>query len=152
MHRYHCTYSTGPSNKVFVRIFFVLIVAMSFLLNGIFYYLAMCKCVSTTARVNGTFQFSFFLDNEIKHYYCRELWFIFCNTCNWIFSSLMLENGLKKHVQIVVRIKHEFVKLVVILFILNISECQSIFLVKKNQIFKFSKKSFRMKEFIINWF
>ena len=30
---YHCTYLTGPSNKILVRIFFVLIAAMLFLLN-----------------------------------------------------------------------------------------------------------------------
>ena len=26
-----------------------------------FYYLVMCKCMSTTVRVNGTVQFTFFL-------------------------------------------------------------------------------------------
>ena len=51
----------GPSNKIFVRILFVLIVATLFLLNGFFYYLVMCKCMSTTVRVNGTLQFTFFL-------------------------------------------------------------------------------------------
>ena len=35
------------------------------------------------------------------------------------FSSLKLENGLKKHVRNVARIKHGFVELVVNLFTLN---------------------------------
>ena len=41
LHRHHCTYSTGPSNKIFVRIFFVLIVATLFLLNELFHYSGM---------------------------------------------------------------------------------------------------------------
>ena len=59
----------------------------------------------------------FLLDHEIEHYHYHELWFAYCNTCNLIFSSLKLENGLKKHVRNVARIKYEFVELVVILFI-----------------------------------
>ena len=54
-------YSTGPSNEIFLRVSFVLIVAMLFLLNGLFYYLVMCKCMITTVCVNGTVQFTFFL-------------------------------------------------------------------------------------------
>ena len=42
-----------------------------------------------------------------------------CNTCNLFFSSLKLENGLKKHVRIFARIKYGFVELVVILFTFN---------------------------------
>ena len=42
------------------RISFVLIVALLFLLYGLFYYLAMCKCMSVTVRGNGTVQFAFF--------------------------------------------------------------------------------------------
>ena len=38
--------------------FYVLIVSMSFLLNGLFYYLVICKCMGTTAHVNGTVQFT----------------------------------------------------------------------------------------------
>ena len=38
--------------------------------------------------------------------------------CNLIFSSLKLENGQKKHVRNVARIKYGFVELVVILFLL----------------------------------
>ena len=44
-----------------------------FLLNGLFYYLVMRKCTSTTVRVNGTVQVTLFLDHEIKHYHCHEL-------------------------------------------------------------------------------
>ena len=49
----------------------------------------------------------------------HELWFTYCNTCNLIFLSLKLENGLKKHVRNVARMKHGFVELFVILFALN---------------------------------
>ena len=59
--RHHCTYSTDPSNKIFVRDLFVLIVVMLFLLNRHFYYLFMCKCKGTTVRVNSTVQLTFFL-------------------------------------------------------------------------------------------
>ena len=59
--RHHCTCLAGPCYKTFVRVLFALIVAMLFLLNGLFYYLAMCNCVSTTVRLNGTVQFTFFL-------------------------------------------------------------------------------------------
>ena len=69
LHRHHCTYSTEPSNKIFVRILFVLIVATLFLLNGFFYYLVMCKCTRTTVRVNGTVQFTFFLIMRFS-YHC----------------------------------------------------------------------------------
>ena len=34
-----------------------------FLLNGLFYYLVMRKCMNTTVRVNGTVQVTFFLDH-----------------------------------------------------------------------------------------
>ena len=36
LHQHHWTYSTGSSNKIFVRILFVLIVARLFSLNGLF--------------------------------------------------------------------------------------------------------------------
>ena len=45
------------------------------------------------------------------------MWFAHSNHCNLIFSSLKLENGPKKHIRNVARIKYEFVELVVILFI-----------------------------------
>ena len=59
----------------------------------------------------------FLLGDEIEHYHCYGLSFGHGNHCNLIFSSLKLENGLKKHVWNVARIKYEFVELVVILFI-----------------------------------
>ena len=37
-----------------------MIVAPLFLLNGFFYYLVMCKCMSTTVRANGPVRFTFF--------------------------------------------------------------------------------------------
>ena len=58
----------------------------------------------------------FLFGHQIKHYHCYELWFAHCNHCNLIFSSLKLENGLKKYVRNVARMKYEFVELVVILF------------------------------------
>ena len=65
------------------------------------------QLMSITVGVNGTVQCtSFLFMNEIEHYYCHELWFTYCNNCNLIFSSLKLENGLKKH--------YGFVELVVI--------------------------------------
>ena len=57
--------------------------------------------MSTTVQVNGTVQFTY------------------CNTCNLIVSPLKLQNGLKKHVRNVTRIKYGFVELVVILFSLK---------------------------------
>ena len=61
----------------------------------------------------------FLLGHEIEHYHCHELRFSYCNPSNLIFSSLKLENGLKKHVRNVARIKYEFVELVVILVTFN---------------------------------
>ena len=61
----------------------------------------------------------FLLDHEIEHYHCHELRFAYCNICNLTFSSLKLENGLKKHVRNVANKKSGFVKLVVILFTLK---------------------------------
>ena len=88
-----------------------------------FYYLVICKCISTTVRVNdtawfGTFEWHFLLCHEIEYYHCHKLWFAHCNPCNVIFSSLKLGNGLKKYVWNVARIKYGFVELVVILFLL----------------------------------
>ena len=61
----------------------------------------------------------FLLADEIEHYHCHKLWFAYCNTCKLIFSSLELENGLKKHVGNVTWIKYGFVELVLILFSFN---------------------------------
>ena len=35
LHRHHCAYSRGPSNKIFVTVSFPLKVATLFLLNGL---------------------------------------------------------------------------------------------------------------------
>ena len=40
LHQLHCTYLTRPSNKIFARILFVLIVTTLFLLNGFFFILS----------------------------------------------------------------------------------------------------------------
>ena len=93
-----------------------------FLLNEIFYYFAICKCVSATADVNDTVKFTFYLVmNETEHYHCHKFWFAYCNTCTLAFhhyslSSLKLKNELKKHVWNVAEIKCGFAKLVVTFF------------------------------------
>ena len=58
-----------PSNKIFARMLFILIVATLFLLHGL-YYLVMCKYMSTTVRGNGTVRFTLY---EIEHYHYHEL-------------------------------------------------------------------------------
>ena len=42
--------------------------------------------MSTTVRVNGTVQFTFFFIMRLTHYHYRDLWFAYCNTCNLILS------------------------------------------------------------------
>ena len=49
----HCTYSTGPSNKIFVKILFAFS-SCYVLIEWTFYYFA------TTVHVKGTVQFTFF--------------------------------------------------------------------------------------------
>ena len=71
--------------------------------------------MSTTVCVNGTVQFTSFLVMRLNITIvmsCDSLIVII----NLIFSSLKLENGLKKYVWNVTRMKYEFVELVVILF------------------------------------
>ena len=87
-----------------------------------FYYLVMCKCMSTTVRGNGTVQFTFFFIMRLNISIITSCDSLKYNTCNLIFfSSLKLGNGLTKHVRNVARIKHGFAELVVILFTLNAS-------------------------------
>ena len=43
-----------------LEFYLLLIVATSVLLNGLFYYFVMFKCMSTTVRVDGTVQFILF--------------------------------------------------------------------------------------------
>ena len=47
------------------------------------------------------------------------MWFAYCDTCTLIFSSLKLENWLKKNARNVAQIKHGFAKLVLIFCLLN---------------------------------
>ena len=53
--------------------------------------------MSTTDRVNGTAQFTFFLVMKLN--------ITVVTSCNSLFSSLKLENGLKKYVQIFAEIR-----------------------------------------------
>ena len=69
--------------------------------------------MSITVHVNGTVQFTFFL---VMNLYLLIVILILVI----LFSSFKLENGLKKHVQNVVRKKYGVVELVVILFTFNI--------------------------------
>ena len=61
LHQHHCTYLTGPSNKIFVRILLAFNSCYVILIEWTFYYFVMCKCMSTTVYVNGTVQFTFLL-------------------------------------------------------------------------------------------
>ena len=66
------------------------------------------------SRVNGTIQFTFFLVMRLNITIVTS-----CDSCNLFLSSLKFENGLKKHVRNVARVKYEFVELVVIRFTFN---------------------------------
>ena len=81
MHQHHCTYSTRSSKKIFARILFILIVATLFLLFA-FYYLVMCKCMSTTVCGNGTVEFTFF--------FIRGLNFTIITCCDSLIVILVL--------------------------------------------------------------
>ena len=83
-----------------------------------FYYLVMCKCMSTTVRVNGTVQFTFFLVMRLNITIVTSCDSLIVILVTLIFSSLKLENELKKDVRNVARIKYGFVEIVVILFLL----------------------------------
>ena len=52
----HCTYSTGPINKIFVRILFAFSSCYVIFTEWTFYYFVMCKCMSTIVHVKGTVQ------------------------------------------------------------------------------------------------
>ena len=82
-------------------------VATLFLLNGLFLLFGPVQVYEHTTVRFCAVQFTFFLV-EVEQYHC--------NPCNLIFSSLKLENGLKKHVA---RIKYGSVELVVFLFSFN---------------------------------
>ena len=59
----------------------------------------------------------FLIDHETEHCHCYELWFAYCNTCDWIFSPLKPGNRLNKQVRKVARVKHGFFELVLIILI-----------------------------------
>ena len=72
--------------------------------------------MSTTDCVNSTIQYTFFL--------VMRLTIAIVTSCDshfviLFFSSLMLENELKKHAQNVAEINYRFVKLIVIFFNFN---------------------------------
>ena len=69
--------------------------------------------MSTTVRVHVTTQFTFFFVMRLNITIVTS-----CDPCNLTFSLLKLENGLKKHIQNVAKIKYGFVELVVIHFLL----------------------------------
>ena len=59
----------------------------------------MCKSMSTTVRVNGNAQFNFFLVIRLNISVVTSCDSLTVTNVNLIFSSLKLENGLKKHVR-----------------------------------------------------
>ena len=71
--------------------------------------------MSTNVHVNGNVQFTFFLVMKLNTTIVMS-----CDLLVLIFSSLKLENGMKKQVWNVARIKYQLVKLAVILFTFNI--------------------------------
>ena len=75
----------------------------------------MCKCYSITVYVNDTVQFTFLLVRRWNITVATSYGsLIVIFAYNFVFSSLKLENGLKKYVRNVAEMKHGFVKLVVI--------------------------------------
>ena len=71
--------------------------------------------MSTTVRVNGTVQFTFFLVMRLKITIVKSYDSLITILVTF-FSLLKLENGLKKYVRNVAKIKHGFAESVVILF------------------------------------
>ena len=83
-----------------------------------FYYLIMCKCISTTVRGNGTVQFTFFFIMRLNVTIITSCDLLIVILLTFFFFIIKLLNGRKKDDLNVARIKHGFV---VILFILNIT-------------------------------
>ena len=92
IHRYHCIYSTGPSNNIFVRDLFVFNSFYIVLIEWKFYDFVIHKCMSTTVCDNATVQFTFFLVMRSNI------------TIAMNFSSLKFENEQKKHVKNIAQI------------------------------------------------
>ena len=75
--------------------------------------------MSTTVRVNSTVQFTFFLIMRFNITIVTSCDSLILMLVPCTFSSLKLENGLKKkHVRNIAKIKYGFVELVAILFVL----------------------------------
>ena len=94
-----------------------LVVATSSLFNELFIILPNAKCISTTVRVCSI---------DLLCYKIEKDHITYCITCNLIFLSLKLENGLKKHVRNVAEIKYGIVKLVLIFFIYSKSSTRDL--------------------------
>ena len=97
--------------------FYVFTSCYIILMEWTFYYFIICMWMSATVHINGTAQFTFFL--------VMRLTITIVKSCDFLililvpnFSSLNLENGLKKHLRNVAEIKFRSVKLVVTFFIL----------------------------------
>ena len=95
-----------PSNKIFVGILFTFSTCYVIFIEWTLYYFVICKCMNTL----GTVQFTFFLIMRLN--------IIIVTSCHLFiviflpyFSSLKLENGLKKHIQNVTYIEYGLVKL-----------------------------------------
>ena len=101
----------------------------------------MCKCMSTAVCVNDTVQFTFFLIMRFNTTIIKSYDSLIVIIVTQFFSSLKFQNGLKKHVRNIARIKHGFVELVVILFTLN-TRCDYVI------PYDFSNKSFCFAQFL----
>ena len=86
-----------------------------------FYYLIMCKCLSTTVCGNGTIQFTFFFIIRLNVTIITSYDLLIVILLTYFFFIIKLLNGLKKDERIVARIKHGFVELVMIIFTLSIT-------------------------------
>ena len=86
------------------------------LIEWTFYYFVMCNCMSLTDCVNDNVQFTFFLVMRLNITIAKSCDSFIVILCTLFFSSLKLENGLRKHVRNNAEIKYNFIKLVVILF------------------------------------
>ena len=83
----HVFNTTGPSNKIFIRDFFVFNSFYITLIEWKFYNFVIHKCMSTTVCNNATIQFTFFLVMRSSVTFAMN------------FSLLKLENGLTKHIK-----------------------------------------------------
>ena len=110
LNQHHRTCSTGPSNKIIVTtsMLYVIVSTLS-LLNRI---LVALSCVSVWASL-----FALMVPFNLLPSWLWD-WTLPLSpvVIQLIFSSLKLENGLKKHVRSVIEIKYGFVKLAVIFF------------------------------------